>query len=230
MIHAVLTIDDVSSENTPEIVDYLKGQGIRAVLFATGENVAKHYEEAKYAVKSGMIVGNHSDSHPRFSTITLKECVQEIEACERMLDQLYRDCGMARTYRPFRFPYGDKGGANKDGIQQYLRENGFDKLDDTRIPYPWWTECGLSADIDTFWTFDFEEYLIRPGSGFTRESVWTKMHDLAPQQGAALLAGGRHILLLHAHDETERMLPGYYRLFIDHLLEQGVAFDEPAFL
>ena len=231
MIHALLTIDDVSSQNTPEIVDYLKEKGIRAILFATGKNVEKYYEEAKYAVKSGMIVGNHSDSHPAFSTITMEECAKEIESCERVLDNLYRDCGVERRYRPFRFPYGDKGGENKDGIQKYLRENGFDKVDDTQIPYPWWAQNGLNTDIDTFWTFDFEEYLIRPGSDFTRESVWAKMHDKNPRQGAALLeAGGRHILLVHAHDETEQMLPGYFHLFIDHLLEQGVVFDDPAFL
>ena len=38
-----------------------------------------------------------------------------------------------------------------------------------------------------------------------------------------------HILLLHAHDETEEML-GYYRLFIDLLLENGVFFDVPEFI
>ena len=57
------------------------------------------------------------------------------------------------------------------------------------------------------------------------------MHDEKPEQGAVLFAqGGRHILLLHAHDETEQMLPEYYRLFIDHLLEHGVVFDDPKFL
>ena len=30
---------------------------------------------------------------------------------------------------------------------------------------------GLDKDIDTFWTFDFGEYNIRKGSGFTEEDV-----------------------------------------------------------
>ena len=231
MKRALLTVDDVASRNTPAMVDYLKEKGIRAIFFATGENVEKYYDEAKYALESGMIVGNHSHSHPHFSQLTMQECADEIERCERVLDKLYRSCGVERTYRPFRFPYGDKGGKNKAAIQQYLRDKGFDKVDDTQIPYPWWAENGLNTDIDTFWTFDFEEYRIRPGSDFTRESVWKKMHDEEPEQGASLFAsGGRHILLLHAHDETEQMLPGYYRLFIDHLLEHGVVFDEPRFL
>ena len=87
------------------------------------------------------------------------------------------------------------------------------------------------TDIDTFWTFDFEEYKIRQGSEFTKESVWKKMYDTNPETGAVLFAeDNRHILLLHAHDETEEMLPEYYKLFIEHLLENGLVFEEPALL
>ena len=89
----------------------------------------------------------------------------------------------------------------------------------------------MDTDIDTFWTFDFEEYKIRPDSDFTRESVWEKMHDADPKVGAALFGeNNRHILLLHAHDETEEMLPQYYKVFIEHLLEKGLTFEEPGFL
>ena len=228
---ALLTIDDISSKNTPAIVDYLKEKGIKAVLFAEGQRVERFYEEAVYAVKNGMIVGNHSYSHPAFSKLTMEECVEEIEKCEQVLDKLYRDCGVERKYRPFRFPYGDKGGVNKETLQAYFRKNGFHKVKDTQITYPWWKENNFNTDIDTFWTFDFEEYVIRPGSGFTKEFVWNKMHDENPKSGAVLFAENhRHIILMHAHDETEDMLPEYYKLFIDHLLEQGLVFDEPEFL
>ncbi len=228
---ALLTIDDVSSKNTPAIVDYLNEKGIKAILFATGANVEQFYEEAVYAVKNGMIVGNHGYSHPAFSTLTLEECIDEIEKCERVLDRLYNDSLVERKFRPFRFPYGDKGGKNKDALQDYLQAKGFDKVDDTQIPYQWWKEKSLDTDIDTYWTFDFAEYMIRPNSGFTKEFVWQKMHDTNPDSGAALFAeNNRHILLLHAHDETEQMLPEYYKLFIEHLLENGFVFDEPRFL
>ncbi len=107
----------------------------------------------------------------------------------------------------------------------------FDKVDDTRIPYSWWREQGLDADIDTFWTFDFAEYNIRPGSSFTLEDVFRRIDDRRPEAGAAILQdGGRHILLLHAHDETEALAPEYYRRFIDRLLEAGVRFVEPEFI
>ena len=231
MINAILTIDDIASKNTVAIVDYLCEKGIKAVMFAWGKMVEAHYDNAVYAIKKGMIVGNHSYSHPEFSKLSLNECISEIEKCEELLDKLYKDAGAVREYRPFRFPYGDRGGRNGEALQQYLAEKGFDKLDDTHIPYKWWKEQGLDGNIDTFWTFDFAEYNIRRGREFTVDNVWKRINDPAPSYGAALLAdGGGHILLLHAHDETEELVPGYYRQFIDYLLEKGVTFIEPAFI
>lgn len=228
---AILTIDDIPSKNTPALVDYLCEKGITAVLFATGQHLEKYPEQAEYAVKHGMIVGNHSYSHPAFSSLSLEEARKEIESTERLLNALYARCGMERKYKPFRFPYGDKGGENKPLLQAMLREYGIHKLDDRHLPYAWWKENGLDRDIDTFWTFDFAEYRMHSDPTFTKESVWERMHDQSPQSGAVLFSQGhRHILLLHDHEESEALLPGYYRLFIDHLLEGGITFDKPQFM
>ena len=231
MIHAILTIDDIASVNTPAIVDYLNEKGITALMFAVGENVERYYDNAVYALQHGMIVGNHSYHHPAFSEISLEEARQEIMANETLLDRLYRDAGVERKYRPFRFPYGNRGGANAEALQAFFRENGFHKLKDTQIPYQWWKDSGMNRAIDTLWTFDFAEYNIRPNSGFTVDDVWKRIQDKNPQSGAPLLVDpGSHILLLHAHDETDELVPGYYRQFIDYLLKEGVVFDTPEFI
>ena len=231
MINAVLTIDDIASKNTPAIVDCLNEKGIKCLMFAWGEMVEGHWDEAVYALRHGMIVGNHSFTHPNFSQLSFEECTAEIEKCEAVLDRLYKEAGVERRYRPFRFPYGDKGGDNKQALQRYLSEHRFDKLDDRRIPYPWWKDFGFAEDIDTYWTFDFAEYNIRPGSGFTFDDVMKRIFDRTPGAGAPLLAeGGEHILLLHAHDETEELVPEYYKKFIDCLLGHGVTFIPPAFI
>lgn len=231
MINAVLTIDDVSSANTPAIVDYLNSKGITALMFAVGENVKKYYDNAIYALKKGMILGNHSYSHPAFSRLSLEEGIENIEKNEAVLDKLYNDADVERKYRPFRFPYGDKGGQNKDALQAYLRDKKFSKLKDTQLTYEWWGKRGLDKDIDTFWTFDFAEYNIRPGSEFTEKDVWKRIEDLDPPYGAALLKDGNsHFILLHAHDETEELVPEYYKKFIDFLLEKGVVFNKPEFI
>ena len=230
MIKAILTIDDIASKNTPAIVDYLNEKGIQAVMFAWGACVEKYYDNAIYALRNGMIVGNHSYSHPAFSSLSVEEGIREIEKNEAVLNKLYKDAGVERKYRPFRFPYGDKGGNNKQAYQDYFRTHGYHKLKDTQITDSWWHDTGLDQDIDTLWTFDFAEYQIRPGSGFTKESVWARMNDPKPASGSVLFAeGSNHIILLHAHDETEELVPGYYKLFIDYLLEKGVTFVKPEF-
>ena len=88
MNKAILTIDDIASENTPAVVDYLCEKKITAVMFAVGENVEKHYEQAVYALQKGMIIGNHSYSHPGFSGISMEECVEQVERTEEILDKL----------------------------------------------------------------------------------------------------------------------------------------------
>jgi hypothetical protein len=58
-----------------------------------------------------------------------------------------------------------------------------------------------------------------------------RIYDTVPGNGAPLLKdGSNHILLLHAHDETEAMVPGYYRIFIEELLKNGVDFTGPEFI
>lgn len=231
MIKALLTIDDIASENTPAIVDFLVDKGIPAIMFAWGENVERYPEAAVYALKNGIIVGNHSYSHPQFSELSFDECKAEIEKCELILDNVYQRAGVERKYRPFRFPYGNKGGDKKELLQKYLSDNNFDKVDDTKITFASWKEGGLDKDIDTYWTFDFAEYNIRKGSGFTKEDVIKRIHFVNPDSGEGLLVDGtHHLLLLHAHDETEELVPEYYKTFLNILLDNGVEFIKPEFI
>ncbi len=231
MSKAVLTIDDIASANTPAIVDYLCEKRIPVILFAVGENVEKHYQEALYALRKGMVIGNHSYSHPEFSSLSLREGIAEIEKNEALLDTLYADAGVPRLCRPFRFPYGDKGGANKEALQAYLKERGFDKVDDSGIKGAWYEAQNQYGDVDTLWTFDFGEWQIRKGAAFTAEDVLRRMHEAHPGYGEALFEEkSSHILLLHAHDETEAEVPGYYRIFLEEAMAGGVEFEAPRFL
>ncbi len=231
MIKAVLTIDDIATNNTPALVDYLVEKGIKVLMFAWGENIERHPENAIYALKHGMVVGNHSYTHPNFADISFEEGIKEIERTEALVDDIYKKAGIERKYRPFRFPYGSKGGENKEKYEKYLRDKGFSKLDDRDISYPWWKESGLDNDIDTLWTFDFAEYQIRPDSGFTMEDVFKRVHNSNPANGGALLEDGtNHIILMHDHEETLAMVPDYYKIMIEHVMENGVTFKQPEFI
>ena len=82
MIKALLTIDDVSSKNTPAIVDYLCEKNIQAIMFMVGQWAENYPDQLVYALKHGMIVGNHSYTHPHFSELSFEECKEEIEKNE----------------------------------------------------------------------------------------------------------------------------------------------------
>jgi peptidoglycan/xylan/chitin deacetylase (PgdA/CDA1 family) len=231
MINAVLTIDDIASKQTPTLVDYLVEKGIKVLMFAQGDRIEKYPENVIYALQHGMIVGNHSYSHPNFAEISFEEGIKEIEKTDALLDEIYKKAGVERKYRPFRFPYGSKGGENKEKYEQYFKENGYSKLDDRKIKYPWWKESGLDKDIDTLWTFDFAEYNIRPDSGFTMEDVFKRVHNSKPESGGYLLEeGSNHIILMHDHEETLAMVSDYYKIMIEHVLQYGVTFVDPEFI
>ena len=231
MSKAYLRIDDTPSEITEEFMDYLCDKGIKPVVFAVGENIEKRFDEAVYALKKGAVIGNHSYSHKNFNEISFEECVEEIEKCEKALEKLYNEAGVERKYKFFAFPYGDKGGENKDKIQKYLKEKGFCRLDDREIGFEWYKEADLHKDIDTFWTFDFGEYMLPWESGYTYASILERIHDRNPDSGGALLEeGSMHIVMIHDHGETNRFMPGYYKTILDYVMDCGVEFVEPKFV
>ena len=55
MIKALLTIDDVSSVNTPAIVDYLCEKNIKVIMFMVGSWAENHPDELIYALQHGII-------------------------------------------------------------------------------------------------------------------------------------------------------------------------------
>ncbi len=231
MSKAYLTIDDVSTENTPILMDYLNEKGIIPIMFSVGENVKTHWEEALYALKKGAIIANHSYTHPKFSDLTLSECINEIMKQEYILDELYHSAGIDRKYKPIRFPYGDKGGKNKEELQKYLKSNNFCRIDDSNINFNWYKENALNEDIDIFWTFDFAEYRLKEKNGYTYQSILQRIHDNNPPTGGALLdKNSNHIILIHDHIETETFMPNYFKKLIDYVLASGVEFIQPKFI
>ena len=91
-----LTIDDGPTENTKHHVSYLNSRSIPAIMFFLGTNIVQQRDAAIHAVKHGIIIGNHSYSHPRFSELSLDEAIKEIQRQEKLIDQLYEASGCKR--------------------------------------------------------------------------------------------------------------------------------------
>jgi peptidoglycan/xylan/chitin deacetylase (PgdA/CDA1 family) len=145
-----VTIDDAPSVSTPAKVDLLQRQGITTIFFCRGEFLQQHLEEAIYAIHAGNILGNHSFSHPRFSSISLEDCLKEIARTEDLITHCYLQAGHPRPIKLFRFPFGDRAEtqpAKYTALQQYLHSEGFSKKLLTQDP------C-----VDLLWTIDSRDY------------------------------------------------------------------------
>lgn len=227
---AYLTIDDGPSEYTKDLVDYLNKKNIPAIMFFIGQNVDLHEDMALYAIKNGMIIGNHSYTHPKFSELSLSECIVEIERADEVIKRLYNKAGCPNYDKIFRFCYGDKGGANKDELQKYFRTNGYKKLDCGGIIYRWFSENKLDTDIDILWTFDYAEYNLLSHK-WTSCDVLNHMLETEPELGGSLLnKTSEEILLIHDIPKTNEYYNGYFIDLIERTLDMGISFKKPNFI
>lgn len=242
MTDAYLTIDDIPSENLSDILAYLKEKKIVPVMFATGALKEKHYENLLAAIRQGIVVGNHSFSHRHFSEMSIEECIADIEKMEELLNQAYQDADVPRKVKVFRFPYIDRGGKNLDRLQVYLKEQGFVKLKDENLSSEAYYQQKWDQGLDVAFSYDCAEYMLQtshqiagqfhvPDKELCIDDVIRKMQMPDAETGVKLIGEQeRHLILLHAHDETEKLVPGYYKILIDFMLAHGVNFMQPEFI
>jgi peptidoglycan-N-acetylglucosamine deacetylase len=98
-----LTFDDgPSSQYTPQILDILRDNGIRATFFVIGRNVQEHPEKVKREAVEGHVIGNHTWSHPFFAPL---ESHQQLKDEINKTEQAVMEACSVRT-RLFRPPHG----------------------------------------------------------------------------------------------------------------------------
>ena len=222
MIKAILTIDDIPQNNTRAIVDYLVSKNIKAVLFAIGDALDRNPENALYAISKGFVIGNHTYTHPMLSKMSYEEAVEEVEKCEKAIENVYAKAGVQRPVKLFRFPYLD---SRKD-LNQYLLDHGFKKVDDSYIINDWYISSGWKEEDHVSVSFDCEEYLLRPGNDKTFQSILDSIDDAFGKDKR----DQTHIILTHSHDETEEMESEYYRKIVERVEYNGAVFIDPTFI
>lgn len=228
-MNAILTIDDAPEKVHREMTDYLMEKNIKAVFFIIGEPAETNRDSIIYALKNGFHIGNHTYTHANLGELTYEEAIAEIEKCETVVNSLYEEAGVERKYKLFRFPYLNKGGEKREALQKYLRENGFTKIDDAGVSGSLYADLNASEEIDVGCSYDFQEYLMHGNPDIRIKWV---LDRIATKDNANPLFGAevKHILLLHAHDYSNELAPGYYKDIIEKLLENDTQFLEPAFL
>jgi len=103
-----LTFDAGSGAGpTPAILDALEAAGVHSTFFLTGGFADSYPDVVMRIVREGHELGNHSYTHPNFTTITPEEVRSQVERTEARVLEL---TGVS-TKPYFRFPYGAGGEA-----------------------------------------------------------------------------------------------------------------------
>lgn len=83
-----LTFDGaVDPPGTLRILEQLARFDIKATFFVEGHRVAGHEQTLREMIAAGHHLGNHSFTHPDFSTLTLDQCREEILRADEAIYQ-----------------------------------------------------------------------------------------------------------------------------------------------
>ena len=95
------TFDDGPSESTPRLLEILYRYNAPATFFQVGANVRRLPSIARQVAEAGHEIGNHTDTHPRFSFKNRSFILDEIARAQESIED-------ATGVRPrlFRAPYG----------------------------------------------------------------------------------------------------------------------------
>lgn len=234
-----LTIDDGPSSFMHLKVDELLKERVPAIWYCRGEFMERRLEQVVYAISRGFLIGNHSYSHPRFSTISLKEAEQEILETEHWIELAYRQAKVPRRYRLFRFPFMDKGSSqsahHKDQLQKLLLSLSFQRAGFESVTYGYFQGQFLDKDIDAPWTFDAKEYAIFQESLMEKHGLYkisdflNRMMQNDPENGLGLTdASSNDIVLFHDFEQTHALFsPMLQQLIAFPVLFQLPLFDLP---
>ncbi len=159
---------DCGYENgcTAQILDTLKEKGVPAAFFVTLPNVKDNPEIIARMINEGHVVGNHSDTHPNFSTLTRSEMVKEIEALDNYLREKF---GYSSPY--FRFPEG----ACSENALELVQSIGYTSV--------FWSSAYADWDINNpkgkEYAYDTVTSRLHPGCVLL-------LHAVSPDNAAAL--------------------------------------------
>lgn len=102
-----LTFDDGPGPYTARLLNCLQNNGAKATFFMVGSSVSSYKSVVKRMANMGCELGNHSYSHPAFTTLSTSSMRSQVT---RTNSKIKSAAGKAPTV--FRLPYGD-GASNR---------------------------------------------------------------------------------------------------------------------
>lgn len=98
-----LTFDDVPDPRfTPQLLEVLRSNQVKATFFVVGSRAEKHPALVERMIREGHVVGNHSYNHPSFGKLSVNEFRNQILQTENIISAV-------AGYKPrlIRPPYGE---------------------------------------------------------------------------------------------------------------------------
>ena len=170
-----LTFDDgPSSSVTPQILDILKENNVKATFFVLGTNVEKHPELITRMAREGHAIASHSYSHDmNYLYASTENFIDEIN---KTRDAIVNIVGEKKYAEVFRFP----GGAFREERKEFK-----EVLLENNLPYVNWN-C-LTGDSETKNPVSANLYnrAIRTANDSGQDSLVLLMHDANSKQATA---------------------------------------------
>ena len=125
-----LTFDDgPHPELTPQLLDVLRNEGVRATFYVIGRNVQTYPEIARRIVAEGHEIANHTWSHPKLTAISAARLDQEMTSTTEIIQRV-----TGRRPTNMRPPYG---AVNERVRQSMFQDHGFDVIMWSVDPLDW---------------------------------------------------------------------------------------------
>ncbi len=96
-----LTFDDGPGSYTERLLDAMKARGVKATFFVQGRNVTNFPTVLKRIAAEGHEIGNHSDTHPQLTTLSLANIRKNMDACANKVKNI-----IGKEPTVMRCPYG----------------------------------------------------------------------------------------------------------------------------
>ncbi len=184
-----LTFDDGPSSVTPNILDILKENDVKATFFVLGSNVDLKPEIVKREYEEGHFIANHGYSHKYSSIYSSPQSV--LDEYNHTLESVRSAIGV-KNYNShlFRFPGGSSGGQYAD-----IKRQAIDLLQSNQITYTNWN-C-LTGDA---------------AGNKTKEEMWDSLISTAGDKNSLV------ILMHDAGDKqvTAEILPEIIKYYKDN--------------
>jgi peptidoglycan-N-acetylglucosamine deacetylase len=157
-VHAPYPPGITPTQVNEQMIAALKAGGVPVIGFVNGVGTEQHPETLNILPKwraAGLLLGNHTWTHPHLSQITIQQFEDELMKGDPLLSRL----GDGSDWRWFRYPFLDEGKdeAQRTAARQVLAKHGYRVADVTTSFSDWaftgaWARCNGAGDKTCTWT------------------------------------------------------------------------------